>query len=274
VPGQPTGIVGTATRFLQDVSFDDAYLFGNNQGSNLAITEMEASATFAIPLFKNPFLVTPGFQANVFNGPNTFGFGTAYPDMPPMTYGAYLDTTWKPQFNERFSADLAIRPGVWTDFHYVTSRSFRIPARALGLYAFSPQVQVAAGVVYFDRLSVRILPAGGVIWSPNPDARFEILFPRPKLAHRIGTIRNNNVWGYVEGEYGGNTWTIRRADGSGDVADYNDLRLSLGGEWITGTGRRGHFEVGYVFNRRLMYRGGSATAYPHGTAMIRGGFSF
>jgi hypothetical protein len=273
VPGQPTGVYGTVTRFLQDVSFDSAYLFGNNTGTNLGITELETSASFAIPITRNPFLVTPGFQANVFNGPDTMGFGDDFPIMPPVTYGAYLDVGWKPQFGQRFSADLGIRPGVWTDFHYVTSRSFRLPARGFGIYAVNPQLSLVAGVVYFDRLSVRILPAGGVIWTPTPDARFEVLFPRPKLAHRIATIRNNNLWGFVEGEYGGNTWTVSNP-GGGNVVDYNDLRLSLGAEWISPTGRRGHFEAGYVFNRRLMYRNGEPTAYPHGTVMLRGGISF
>ena len=51
---------------------------------------------------------------------------------------------------------------------------------------------------------------------------------------------NSNVWGFVEGEYGGNTWTIERTQlgGFGDVVDYNDLRLSLGAEWIGSNLRR------------------------------------
>ena len=33
-----------------------------------------------------------------------------------------------------------------------------------------------------------------------------------------------------------------------------------------------NFEVGYVFNRRLMYQSGiTPTTYPHGTVMVRGG---
>ncbi len=116
-----------------------------------------------------------------------------------------------------------------------------------------------------------------MIWTPDPDSRFELLFPRPKLSHRIATVRNSNLWGYVEGEYGGNTWTIRRNQPgfNGDLVDYNDLRLSLGIESIGFNARRMNFEVGYVFNRRLMYQSGiTPTTYPHGTAMIRGGFTF
>ena len=65
------------------------------------------------------------------------------------------------------------------------------------------------------------------------------------------TIRNSNLWGYVEGEYGGNTWTIRRNQPgfNGDLVDYNDLRLSLGVESIGFNAQRMNFEVGYVFNR-------------------------
>ncbi|HEY4311207.1 MAG TPA: hypothetical protein VGN12_17285 [Pirellulales bacterium] len=278
-PGQPTTFIGNATRFFQQVDFDSTWLAGNNQGTNLGITDVEASATFAIPIFfKAPFLVTPGFAAHFWNGPDTSGFGVnPGPEMPPETYDAYLDTTWKPQVTPRLSADLAVRVGMYTDFNFVSYQSLRTPFRALGLYAVNPQVTFVAGVVYLDRLSVRILPAGGVIWTPDPDSRFELLFPRPKLSHRIATIRNGNLWGYVEGEYGGNTWTIRRNQPgfSGDLVDYNDLRLSIGTELIGAAARRMNFEVGYVFNRRLMYQSGiTPTTYPHGTVMVRGGFSF
>jgi hypothetical protein len=277
-PGQPTTFIGNATRFFQQVDFDATYIAGNNQGTNLGITDTEISATFAIPIFRNPFLVTPGFAAHFWNGPNTNGYGVNVgPEMPPETYDAYLDTAWKPQITPQLSADLAVRVGMYTDFVFVNYQSLRTPARALGLYAFNPQFTVVAGVVYLDRLSVRILPAGGVIWTPDADSRFELFFPRPKLSHRIATVRNSNVWGFIEGEYGGNTWTIHRTQlgGFGDVVDYNDLRLSLGAEWIGFNQRRANIEVGYVFNRRLEYRSGiTPTTYPHGTVMVRGGVTF
>jgi hypothetical protein len=279
-PGQPTTFIGNATRFFQQVDFDNTYLAGSNQGNNLGVTDTEVSATFAIPIFRNPFLVTPGFAAHFWNGPNSNGFNTAPalgPEMPPETYDAYLDTAWKPQITPRFSADLAVRVGMYTDFVYVTSRSLRTPGRALGLYALNPQWTLVAGAVYLDRLSVRLLPAGGAIWTPDADSRFELYFPRPKLMHRIATVRNSNLWGFIEGEYGGNTWTIHRSQlgGFGDVVDYNDLRLSIGTEWIGFNQRRANIEVGYVFNRRLEYRSGfTPTTYPHGTVMVRGGLTF
>ena len=118
---------------LQQVDFDTTYIAGNNQGTNLGITDIEASATFAIPIFKNPFLVTPGFAAHFWNGPNTNGYGVNVgPEMPPETYDAYLDTAWKPQITPQLSADLAVRVGMYSDFNFVNYQSVRTPFRRLG----------------------------------------------------------------------------------------------------------------------------------------------
>ena len=48
-PGQPTTFIGNATRFFQQIDFDNTYIAGNNTGNNLGITDTEISATFAIP---------------------------------------------------------------------------------------------------------------------------------------------------------------------------------------------------------------------------------
>ena len=43
------------------------------------------------------------------------------------------------------------------------------------IVAFSPELQLAAGVLYINRLHAKIMPAGGVIWRPNEDTRYELL---------------------------------------------------------------------------------------------------
>ena len=165
-PGQPTTFVGNATRFLQQADFDATYIAGNNQGTNLGITDTEMR-TFALPIFES-VPGDAGFAAHFWNGPNSAAYGVNIgPEMPPETYDAYLDTAWKPQITPQLSADLAVRVGMYTDFVYVNYQSLPTPARAMGLYAFNPQFTVVAGIVYLDRLSVRLLPAGGVIWAPD-----------------------------------------------------------------------------------------------------------
>jgi hypothetical protein len=100
------------------------------------------------------------------------------------------------------------------------------------------------------------------------------LFPNPKISQRLTTIRNTDIWGYVAGEYGGGKWTVARANGAGDVVEYNDLRALLGLEWFNLSGARGHFEVGYVFDRHIIYRSGTPTAKPSDTVLLRAGLTF
>lgn len=261
-------------RLLDHFLVSHTWLNGNS-GSDLEIHSTDLAASFAIPFFGNPapILITPGFTFHFLDGPDTSS-SPGFPDLPPQLYDAYLETSWKPQLNDLFSADLALRVGVYSDFVAVTSDSVRVTGRGLGLITLSPRWQLALGVEYLDRLRVKILPAGGLIWTPNPDVRYEIIFPHPKLAQRLTTFGNTDLWWYVAGEYGGGNWTVDRVGGLNDRVDYNDLRAMLGLEWIGLTGARGFFEVGYVFDREIVYVSSTPKVVPDDTVMLRLGVSF
>jgi hypothetical protein len=216
-------------------------------------------------------LITPGFNTHFFNGPDSMPGETI--DLPARVYDAYLGAAWRPQFSPRFGADLAVSAGVYTDFQVVNWDSLRVLGRALGVFTLSPQWKFEAGIVYLDRLSVKLLPAGGVIWTPNPDVKFDIVFPYPKLAQRLTTFGNTDVWGYVAGEYGGGQWSVVHNNGVEDVVNYNDLRIMAGLEWFGLNRWRGNVEVGYVFDRHILYRSGPEYS-PGSTMMFRGALAF
>ena len=128
----------------------------------------------------------------------------------------------------------------------------------------SPHMTLKAGVWYLDRVQVKILPAGGLVWTPNADIYFNILFPNPKIAKRLTTWGNTEWWLYASGDYGGGTWTIKRntglrrrrvhpADGTYTRFDYNDIRVAVGLEFKTPRQLEGHFEVGLSCSRQLVY---------------------
>jgi hypothetical protein len=271
---RPDGTVAPQQRFLSELFFENTYLarFGNH---GLGINDVALGGSFAFPILANPapIFVTPGFTYHSWNGPASGNFAGS-PDLPPNAYDAYLDTSWRPQVTSWFSADLDVRVGVYSDFSKVNSQSVRILGRGLGVITFSPRWQAAVGVWYLDRLTVKILPAGGVIWTPNQDTRFAILFPNPKISQRLVTIRNTDVWGYIAGEYGGGKWTIRRANGAGDVVELNDIRVLAGLEWFNLNGAHGNFEIGYVFDRHIIYRSGTPTAHPSDTIVLRTGLTY
>jgi hypothetical protein len=268
-PGAPA----QPQRFFHEIGLKADWLSGSGS-QELGVTDIATWATTSWPFWNNhpPLLITPGFAFHFWQGPVSQGPGSA--DMPPQTYDAYLDVGWKPVISSCFSADLGARVGVYSDFDYVTTDSIRIMGRALGIYTCSPQWKIVGGAVYLDRIPIKLLPAGGVIWTPNPDMRFEIIFPTPKLALRCRTLGTNELWIYARGDYGGGAWTITRADGSGDEVGYNDIRVLLGLDLESMYGWKGFFEAGYVFNRELDYTSETPTYFPSDTAIVSAGFTF
>jgi len=239
-------------RLLQQISFEHTWIYGGNAINELQINRSELSTTFGVPIFYNPntpLMITPGFAFNWLSGPVG---GTA--DLPARVYDAYLDGAWHPQLTDWLRADLGLRTGVWTDFNEVNKDSVRILGRALGALTFSPQLDVLVGVWYLDRNNVKILPAGGIHWRPSSEWDAYLVFPNPKIRKRSITVGSSQWWVYVAGEYGGGRWTIQRASGAPDDIDYNDIRALFGFEWETQTQARGHVEVGYVFNRELIFQ--------------------
>ena len=113
-------------------------------------------------------------------------------------------------------------------------------------------MDILFGAVYLDRLNVKILPAGGVYWRPTPEWDAYLVFPNPEGSQalvRLGQLEHLLVRG----------GRVRRrlVDGATAAAsariDYNDIRAYGGLEFDTQTKIRGYFEIGYVFDREVLY---------------------
>lgn len=293
----PTFSAVTMQKFLQHVDLDYHWFAGHNgpdHHNSLGINDVELSATFGFPLFQNPetpLLITPGFAVHYWEGPvSVYPLSPDDPapaDLPPRTYDAYLDAAWNPKLNNWLSAELDARIGVYSDFKRVASDSFRYTGKGLGVVQISPSVKMKLGIWYLDRNRVKILPAGGLVWTPNPDVYFNILFPDPKIARRLGNWGTTEWWVYGSGEYGGGTWAIKRqnglppnpyypdTNGTYTTFDYNDIRVALGLEFTTLRRLHGMFEVGGAFSRELVYEDDLPPTYkPDSTVYLRAGLAY
>jgi hypothetical protein len=294
---RPDGTVGEYPRLLQQLRLRYTWIMGGDSPDDLGMNIAELDGTFVIPFpycQSAPLLITPGFAVNWLQGPQSNIPPLPAPppaadnsELPARLYEAYLDAGWRPHISERWSADLGFRIGDYADDdNFFSGDSLRYIGRGYAVYTSSPKWEFKAGVLYLDRLNIKLLPAGGAIWTPDNDTRWEILFPNPKLAWRLTTFGNVDLWGYVAGEYGGGTWTIDHTVATPnpvppgflvssiqDKVEYDDFRVMGGLEWIGHLSLKGFVEAGYVFERKLRYQSGEGNMDPDNTWMIRGGIA-
>ena len=116
------------------------------------------------------------------------------------------------------------------------------------------QLTVITGAVFLDRNDFGWLPAIGLLWTPTPEWRYELTFPRPKIAYRVGHLPCQfEDWIYLAGSIGGNTYSVRRLSGADDELSLKDYRIVVGGERVIHGGTGVNIEAGYVFGRSLEY---------------------
>ncbi|MBN2022248.1 MAG: hypothetical protein JW809_05595 [Pirellulales bacterium] len=268
-------------RFLDELRLDYHYLAARGS-KRFGTNDLDLSASFALPMFYNPetpVLVTPGFAFHWWDGPTQ---GAApipgiLGHLPPRVYDAYLDTVWNPSIYRWLGGELGFRIGVYSDFREVNSHSLRYMGHGLFVLALSEQgnVKLKGGIVYLDRVRIKMLPAGGVAWRTG-DVQFDLIFPYPRVAWRRPSFGNIDWWVYARGEYGGGSWTAKpdKAPGSLDQIDYNDLRASLGLEFNRASRLSGFSEVGVAFDRELLVRGTREKFSPSTTIFLRAGLVY
>jgi len=234
---------------------------------------------FPFPTDTKPLLVTPGFGQHFLDGPDT-------PDLPSQLYDAWVEFRVPRQISPEWAVDVAVAPGIYSDFEVGTSEALRITGRAIGLYTRSPTTQFVLGVVYLDRRDVNILPAGGIIYTPNEDTRLELVAPKPRIARRYSVMETFapegeaettfpiEWWWYVAGEFGGDQWAIERAGSVVDRLTYRDFRAVLGAERKQLGGIYARFVVGYIFGREVEFETATPSFEPSDTVMLRGEISY
>ncbi len=259
---------GAKPGFLQRVLWQNTWLPGDGAA---AIDTHELLSYFTLglpfPSVESPLLLTPGFAARWLAGPDRT-------DAPAHLFDATFEARWLPRISPRWRADLAISPGVYSDFERDHDRAFRLTGRALGLVDWRPRTKLALGVIYLNRGDLKLLPAVGLIHRPTDALRFEFILPQPRVAFRVAQRGQRSWWAYVGGEFGGGAWAVNRADGTEDFLALSDYRLRLGLESLAWRGLKSWWEVGYVFGRRLQYDSETGHHALDDAVLLRAGLAY
>jgi hypothetical protein len=219
------------------------------------------------PVGREPggLLITGGVGMHLWSGPEVL-------DLPPRVYDLYLDITWRAIQRERSGLSLGITPGYYGDFARLDSKAFQFTGWFLGDWQINDHWSVLGGLAYVRQLKSNLLPVGGVVWQPHDDLRWELVFPRPRLARRISSQPSHDTWVYLSGVFGGGAWAVD-AGGSNVLVQYSDLRLCLGMEWLRTDGGSLAVELGYVFSREIVVDHFSVVS-PDPTALLQVSWSF
>jgi hypothetical protein len=203
------------------------------------------------------------------------GPGHAGSDLPPRLFDIFWNTRFKAETDYGFGIDANFKMGLFTDFEDSVREGWRFPGRLLAyadLGNSNDEIgRVVAGFEYLDLEQTEILPAGGIIFEPNPDTKIDLYFPRPQIRFRVDQEESSDQWLYFRGEYHGSAWAIERDAGNADVVSLTEYRASIGLESIPSDQEESSsfLEVGFLFNRDLEYRSGIGNFQPNDTIIIR-----
>jgi hypothetical protein len=279
-----SGAAYSSNRFFQGPRIRYAWLYDGNGPNDLQMQDIDTSLVFAFQNFLysgQPIFIVPSFGLHLLDGPDGANAGRS--DLPGQLYDAFIDAGWQSDPTQLLGADIGLRVGVFSDFESTSDDSIRVLGKGLVHFRLTPYSTLKAGIFVLDRNEVNVIPAGGLLYQPTPFTRFDLFFPQPKLSQYCRTIGTQDVWGYIAGDYGGGAWTIERANGDVDGVDINDFRVLAGFEWgrsdLIRTGRHtGFFEVGYVFEREVLYNSHTSANpqnfEPGNTIMLRFGLGY
>lgn len=255
--------------FFQQLEFKGGLLVPNSD--DIGTKYLESRLSVAVPLgsLENIMIVSPAFRVDELQSSLSF-------DVPEHLYVANTSFLWRKEWNERWGSILIVTPSVRTDFKSEES-GFRMFGLALAQWNWVPEIlQVSIGAVYLGRQDLpAVLPAVGLVWTPTPQWKYDLLFPRPKISYQLWKEGcRAETWAYLSSDLGGNTWSVERTDGSDDVLSMKDYRLLLGVERVVEGGGGLFIETGYAFGRKLHYEVGGERANLSDAWVIQAGLRF
>lgn len=217
---------------------------------------------------ESPLLISPGFAAHFLDGPS----GSP---VPAQLFESWTEIRWLRPIGAKWMFDFGFTPGIYGDYTYINADTWRYQGRGIAIYNWSATMQLIGGLAYLDRDDIKFMPIAGVIWTPNPKWRFEILVPRPKVTNVLSQDGRRTWSTYLAGEFGGNTFSATLPDQTRNVMTYSDLRLYGGFERKSAKGHSFYGEIGWVFNRKLEYRDNGVPSFdPVDTMLLRSGTAY
>ena len=198
------------------------------------------------------FAVTPEFNYRSWTGPQ-------FIDLPASVYRFAGDMELSTPANAPWSMQLGFTPAIVSDLHAPLNRDgFNFDGRGVLFYRASPELQLAFGAMYLNRVRDQVIPYAGVVWTPNDRWEFRLMYPKSRISYFLGNIAGAATWIYGGIEYNIEAYEIGLAGPSGDhekiqIEDYR----ALIGLRTDSCGVASFIEGGWVFDRDVGFKHGT-----------------
>ena len=195
-------------------------------------------------------------------------------DLPGNVYRLGVDLTASTRASDSLSLQFGFTPSINSDFGQNLSRdAYNWDGRGIALYRASPDLMLALGLLYWDRVHDQILPYAGFIYTPDPMWEFNIVFPNPRVSVLLSDSGIMKVWFYTRAEYRVEAYEIERdrlelvptlapivepaSPPMKDKIELEDWRILMGVRTRNHRGVSTFVEAGWVFGRNVEFLHGT-----------------
>lgn len=182
-------------------------------------------------------------------------------DLPETLYQSSIGLSWIRKRNERWMFRWMLGIANATDGNNHSSDAWQFRGGGFAVYRPNPCWTWTFGAIALGREDIPVVPAIGVIYQPNPGARLDLNFPRPRLSVLMADHGERQHWAYLGAGLDGGTWGYERAGGEDDQITYRDWRFVFGWESTPrlqpgmpfALGRKFGVEMGYALGRKFEF---------------------
>ena len=257
------------TQALQSVSLRGGGIFEFDR-RELNSSFLDVGVGTGIPLgsFDNILGVTPRFRIDWIDAASDI-------DVPEELYEFELQFFHRRPLRDRLSLLAIVSPSIRSDWT-TSDRAFRVFALGLLNWECVPdRLTLSGGAVVLGRADLPVLPALGVVWTPNRRTKLDLRFPLTRFSYRLAKNGGQSeTWAYLSGGIGGNTWAVTRENDRTDELSLRDYRLVLGVERLVDGGGGCFAEFGVALGRRLEYERTDTEISFDDAAIVRGGWRY
>ncbi|HEV3342993.1 MAG TPA: hypothetical protein VG125_21645 [Pirellulales bacterium] len=166
---------------------------------------------------------------------------------------------------------VGVAPQIDADFRRTLDHNaYMVDGRFVLFYQATPELRLAAGIEYWNRVHGILIPYGGFIWAPNNRWEFRIFFPQTRISRYFGNVAGKDIWTYGSLGWNAQAWQVTIQDQTPVKTrmqmSYAELLIGVSaaaGKWTA------FAEGGLIFDRRVIFRSYAPPFTINDTLMVR-----